>query len=265
MSTPQVLYERDGPSAVITFNRPEARNAMTWEMYDALVASCDRAEQDDAVRIVVLKGAGGRAFVAGTDIGQFQAFRSGEEGGEDGIAYERRIDSVVDRLERLAKPTVAAIDGAATGGGLALAIACDLRVATDRTRFGIPIARTLGNCLSGANHARLLDLIGPAQTKDLLFTGRLLDAAEAQAVGLVNRVVAPGVLDAAVAEYVDTIAANAPLTVRASKEMIRRIQEHRRIESSLGTDLIVSCYGSADFREGIAAFLGKRPPRWSGS
>ena len=265
MSTPQVLYEKDGPSAVITFNRPEARNAMTWEMYDALVASCDRAEQDDAVRIVILRGAGGKAFVAGTDIGQFQAFRSGEEGGEDGIAYERRIDSVVDRLERLAKPTVAAVDGAATGGGLALAIACDLRVATDRTRFGIPIARTLGNCLSGANHARLLDLIGPARTKDLLFTGRLLDAAEAQAVGLVNRVVAPGVLDAAVAEYVDTITANAPLTIRASKEMIRRIQEHRRIESSLGTDLIVSCYGSADFREGIAAFLGKRPPRWSGS
>lgn len=265
MSTPQVLYEKDGPSAVITFNRPEARNAMTWEMYDTLVASCDRAEQDDAVRIVVLRGAGGRAFVAGTDIGQFQAFRSGAEGGEDGIVYERRIDSVVDRLERLAKPTVAAVDGAATGGGLALAIACDLRVATDRTRFGIPIARTLGNCLSGANHARLLDLIGPARTKDLLFTGRLLDADEAKAVGLVNRVVAPGVLDAAVAEYVDTIAANAPLTIRASKEMIRRIQEHRRIESSLGRDLIVSCYGSADFREGVAAFLDKRPPRWSGS
>lgn len=265
MSTSQVLYQQDGPSAVITFNRPEARNAMTWEMYDALVALCDRAEKDDAVRVVVLRGAGGRAFVAGTDIGQFQAFRSGTAGGEDGIAYERRIDGVVDRLERVAKPTIAAIDGVATGGGLALAIACDLRVATDRTRFGIPIARTLGNCLSGANHARLLDLVGPAHAKELLFTGRLLDVAEAKAAGLVNRVVAPDRLDAAVAEYVDTIAANAPLTIRASKEMIRRIQEHRRMESSLGRDLIVSCYGSADFREGVAAFLGKRPPRWTGT
>ena len=265
MSTPQVLYEQDGSCAVITFNRPEARNAMTWEMYEALVASCDRADKDDSTRVVVLRGAGGRAFVAGTDIAQFQAFRGGSAGGEDGIAYERRIDSVVDRLERLAKPTVAAIDGAATGGGLALAMACDVRVATDRTRVGIPIARTLGNCLSGSNHARLLDLIGPARAKDLLFTGRLLDAAEAEAAGLVNRVVAPGQLDAAVAEYVEAIAANAPLTIRASKEMIRRIQEHRRMESSLGRDLIVSCYASADFREGIAAFLGKRPPRWTGA
>ncbi len=265
MSTPHVLYEQDGPRAVITFNRPEARNAMTWEMYNALVASCDRAEEDDTVRVVVLQGAGGRAFAAGTDISQFQAFRSGAEGGEDGIAYEKRIDSVVDRVERLAKPTVAAIDGVATGGGLAVAMACDLRVATDRARFGIPIARTLGNCMSGANHARLLDLIGPARAKDLLFTGRLFNAAEAESAGLVNRVVTPDALEAAVADYVDAIAANAPLTIRASKEMIRRIHEHRRMESSLGRDLIVSCYASADFREGIAAFLGKRPARWTGA
>ncbi len=265
MSTPQVLYQSDGPRAVITFNRPEARNAMTWEMYDALVASCDRAEQDDGVRVVVLRGAGGKAFVAGTDIGQFQQFRSGTGGGEDGIAYEQRIDSVVGRLERLTKPTIAAIDGAATGGGLALAIACDLRVATDRTRVGIPIARTLGNCLSGANHGRLIDLIGTSRAKELLFTGRLLDAAEAEAIGLVSCVVAPGALEATVSAYVETIASNAPLTVRASKEMIRRIQEHRRMESSLGRDLIVSCYASADFREGIAAFLAKRPPRWTGT
>ena len=265
MSTPHILYEQNGPRAVITFNRPEARNALTWEMYDALVASCDRAEQDDAVRVVVLRGAGGRAFAAGTDISQFQAFRSGAEGGEDGIAYEKRIDSVVDRVESLAKPSVAAIDGVATGGGLAVAMACDLRVATDRARFGIPIARTLGNCMSGANHARLLDLIGPARAKDLLFTGRLFNAAEAESAGLVNRIVAPDAIEAAVAEYVDAIATNAPLTIRASKEMIRRIHEHRRMESSLGQDLIVSCYASADFREGIAAFLGKRPARWTGS
>ena len=264
MSTPHVLYETDGAHAVITFNRVEARNAMTWEMYDALVTACDLAERDEAIRVVILRGAGG-AFVAGTDIAQFATFRSGADGGTDGIAYERRIDSVVGRLERLDKPTVAAIDGAATGGGLALAIACDLRVATDRSRFGVPIARTLGNCLSAANHARLIDLIGPAHAKDLLFTGRLIDAAEAAVVGLVNRVVAPDALDAAVSDAAGAIAANAPLTIRASKEMIRRIHEHRRMESTRGQDLIVSCYASADFREGIAAFLDKRPPRWRGA
>ena len=264
MSTPHVLYETDGAHAVITFNRAEARNAMTWEMYDALVAACDRVERNEEIRVVILRGTGG-AFVAGTDIAQFARFRSGADGGADGIAYERRIDSVVGRLEGLEKPTVAAIDGPATGGGLALAIACDLRVATDRSRFGVPIARTLGNCLSAANHARLIDLIGPARAKDLLFTGRLIDAAEAAAVGLVNRVVAPQALDAAVSDAAGAIAANAPLTIRASKEMIRRIHEHRRMEPTRGQDLIVSCYASADFREGIAAFLDKRPPRWRGA
>ena len=264
MSTPHVLYEADGAHAVITFNRAEARNAMTWDMYDALVAACDTAERDEAIRVVILRGAGG-AFVAGTDIAQFAAFRTGADGGTDGIAYEHRIDSVVGRLERLSKPTVAAIDGPATGGGLALAIACDLRVATDRSRFGVPIARTLGNCLSVANHARLIDLVGPAHAKDLLFTGRLIGAAEAAAAGLVNRVVAPDALGAVVSDTADTIAANAPLTIRASKEMIRRIHEHRQTESTLGRDLIVSCYASADFREGIAAFLDKRPPRWRGA
>ena len=260
MSTPHVVLDRNDPVATITFNRPEARNAMTWPMYDALVDFCDTLEVDASVRVVVLRGAGGKAFVAGTDIGQFQSFRTEE----DGVGYEQRIDTVVDRLERLAKPTIAAIDGVTTGGGCALAAACDLRVCTSRSRFGVPIARTLGNCLSAANHARFLDLIGPARLKEMLYTGRLFSAAEAAAAGLVNRVVEPGDLDAVVGEYAETMTANAPLTIRASKEMIRRVQAHRRIEPSLGRDLIVSCYTSADFREGVQAFLDKRPPRWTG-
>ena len=156
----------DGPIATVTFNRPEARNAMTWPMYDALVEFCGALESDAAVRVIVLRGAGGKAFVAGTDIGQFRTFRTEK----DGVAYEHRIDAVVDRLERVAKPTIAAIDGVTTGGGCALAAACDLRVCTSRSRFGVPIARTLGNCLSAANHARFLDLIGPARLKEMLYT-----------------------------------------------------------------------------------------------
>ena len=260
MPTPHVVVDRDPPIATVTFNRPEARNAMTWPMYDALVESCDALEADAEVRVVVLRGAGGKAFVAGTDIAQFRTFRTAE----DGVAYERRIDAVVDRLERLARPTIAAIDGVATGGGCALAAACDLRVCTNRSRFGVPIARTLGNCLSAANHARFLDLVGPARLKEMLFTGRLFSAAEAAAAGLVNRVVEPDELDAAVGEYADAMAANAPLTLRAGKEMIRRVQAQRRIAASLGRDLIASCYTSADFREGVQAFLDKRPPRWTG-
>lgn len=261
MSTPHVVRTQEGPIAVITFNRPEARNAMTWPMYDALVELCEELDRADDVRVVVLQGAGSKAFVAGTDIAQFRTFRTAE----DGVRYEQRIDAVVDRLERLAKPTIAAIDGVTTGGGCALAAACDLRICTPRSRFGVPIARTLGNCLSASNHARFLDLIGPARLKELLFTGRLLTASEAADAGLVNRVVEPERLVAVVREYAQTIAANAPLTVRASKEMIRRIQEHRRIDPALGRDLIITCYTSADFHEGVDSFLEKRAPHWTGT
>ena len=261
MSTPHVVRTQDGPIAVITFNRPEARNAMTWPMYDALVELCEEIDRADDVRVAVLRGAGSEAFVAGTDIAQFRAFRTAE----DGVRYEQRIDAVVDRLERLSKPTIAAIDGVATGGGCALAAACDLRICTTRARFGVPIARTLGNCLSASNHARFLDLIGPARLKELLFTGRLLPAAEAADAGLVNRVVEPDRLAAVVREYAETMAANAPLTIGASKEMIRRIQAHRRTDPALGRDLIITCYTSADFREGVDSFLHKRRPRWTGT
>ncbi|MCY3845964.1 MAG: enoyl-CoA hydratase/isomerase family protein [Acidobacteria bacterium] len=261
MSTPHVVRTQDGPIAVVTFNRPEARNAMTWPMYDALVELCEELDRADDVRVVVLQGAGSKAFVAGTDIAQFRTFRTAE----DGVRYEQRIDAVVDRLERLAKPTIAAIDGVTTGGGCALAAACDLRICTTRARFGVPIARTLGNCLSASNHARFLDLIGPARLKELLFTGRLLTASEAAGAGFVNRVVEPDRLVAVVREYALTIAANAPLTVRASKEMIRRIQEHRRIDPALGRDLIITCYTSADFHEGVDSFLEKRAPQWTGT
>src|SRR5437870_5042853 len=179
------VFETDGPVATLSFNRPEARNAMTWEMYEALVAACERVDADGELRVLVLRGAGGKAFVAGTDISQFQSFRDRE----DGIKYEERLDRVLDRLERVSKPTIAQVQGVAAGGGCAIALTCDLRVATPESTFGIPIARTLGNCLSAAIYSRLLDAVGPARATDLLLTGRLMPASEAQTFGLVNRLV----------------------------------------------------------------------------
>src|SRR5207249_9555916 len=190
------VFETDGPLAILTFNRPEARNAMTWEMYEALVAACERVDADANLRVLDLRGAGGKAFVAGTDISQFQSFRDRE----DGIKYEERLDRVLDRLERVSKPTIAQVQGVAAGGGCAIALTCDLRVATPESTFGIPIARTLGNCLSAATYSRLLDAVGPARAKDLLFTGRLMPASEAQTFGLVNRLVDGDQLQQAVRE-----------------------------------------------------------------
>ena len=256
----QTIFEIDGALAWLTFNRPDARNAMTWEMYEALVEACERVDEAPDVRVLILRGAGGKAFVAGTDISQFTAFTAGE----DALAYEARLDAVIDRLERVTRPTIAQIQGVAAGGGCAIALACDFRICTPDSSIGVPIARTLGNCLSASNVARLLDLVGPARTRDLLLTGRLLAAAEAADLGLVTRTVPDADLDNAVLELAHLLAANAPLTLRASKEMVRRLQASRRVDPVAGADLIRLCYTSEDFREGVAAFLEKRRPSWKG-
>jgi len=254
------IFETSGPIATLTFNRPEARNAMTWAMYEALVEACERVDADEAIRVLVLRGAGGKAFVAGTDISQFQTFKDRQ----DGLKYEERLDHVLDRIERVTKPTIAQIEGVAVGGGCAIALVCDLRLATPDSTFGIPIARTLGNCLSGATYSRLVDLLGPSAVKDVMFTGRLIDAAEAHTLGLVNRIETAAGIGAAVERLALDIAANAPLTIRATKEMIRRVLEKRRLAHGDDADLVELCYTSDDFREGVEAFLGKRKPRWSG-
>ncbi len=228
-------------------------------MYDALVDVCNRVDRDPSIHVFVVRAIGD-AFAAGTDIRQFSEFRSGDEG----IAYERRLDAVIDCLERVAVPVIAQVQGVAAGGGCAIALACDLRVCTPNAQFGVPIARTLGNCLSAANCARLVDLVGPARTKDLLFTGRLLDAREAESLGLVTCLAEPSEIDHIVHDLARTIAANAPLTLRATKEMLRRLALRRRLDEHGADDLIASCYASADFREGVAAFLAKRKPRFTG-
>ena len=254
------LFETDGALAILTFNRPEARNAMTWEMYDALVDACERVDRDQAIRVLILRGAGGKAFVAGTDIQQFRNFRDRE----DGLKYEERLDGVLDRIERVGKPTIAQVQGVAAGGGCAIALTCDLRVATPESTFGIPIARTLGNCLSGASYSRLVDAIGPSRTKDLMFTGRFFSASDAHACGLVNRIVDADNIEQVVRVLALEIAANAPLTIRATKELIRRVAAKRRLAAGEDADMVELCYTSADFREGVTAFLEKRKPRWTG-
>jgi enoyl-CoA hydratase/carnithine racemase len=253
------MFTVDGPIATLVFNRPEARNALTWEMYDALCHACERVDLDRTIHVFVIKGAGG-AFAAGTDIAQFSTLATRE----DALAYERRLDSVVDRLENVHVATIAQVEGVAAGGGCAIAFACDLRVCTPSAKFGVPIARTLGNCLSATNYSRILELVGPAHLKDLLFTGRLIDATEAQSLGLVSRMAEPSTIDAVVAELAATIASNAPLTIRATKEAVRRILQKRRIEHEAIDDLIASCYTSEDFRNAVAAFLEKRQPTFTG-
>jgi enoyl-CoA hydratase/carnithine racemase len=253
-----LILELDGPVAWLTFNRPHARNAMTWAMYEALSAACQRVDTDEAIRVFVLRGAGDQAFVAGTDISQFQAFKTAE----DALNYERTLNRHFSRLEAVRKPTIAMIRGYCAGGGAAIAAACDLRIAAQDAKFGVPIARTLGNTLSAQNIARLSGLIGPARAKELLFTARFIGADEGKAIGLFNEVVEANRLESRAAELAALIAGHAPLTIRSVKEGVRRLLEHGRIDDS--SDLYLMCYLSEDFKEGVSAFLAKRAPQWKG-
>jgi enoyl-CoA hydratase/carnithine racemase len=263
--TGELLFSTDEAGvARIVLNRPQARNALTFAMYRGLITCCEEIAANPAVKVLVITGAGEKAFAAGTDIAQFRSF----ETAEDALGYERFMDQVLGGLERLRVPTIAAIAGACTGGGAAIAAACDLRIATRDARFGFPIARTLGNCLSLGNLKRLSDLIGPARVKDMIFTARLVGAEEALAVGLVGEVVDDA---AALTARIDALATlltqHAPLTMQATKEGLRRLAEEETVTGDAprpGDDLILMCYMSQDFREGMEAFLGKRAPQFKG-
>lgn len=253
----RVLSSVDGQVATLVFDRPEQRNSMTWDMYEELTHHCDRIDRHPDVRVVVLRGAGEDAFVAGTDIQQFEQFTHPD----DGVAYERRIEEVLCRLEQVRVPTIAAINGYAVGGGLMLAAACDLRIATRTARLGMPIARTLGNCLSMPNYARLIHLTGAARAAEILYTANLLDAERAREAGLLTRVVNGDQLPAEVSDLCGRLISHAPLTMATTKVALRRLRTGALPEDE---DLIRTCYGSRDFREGVAAFIEKRTPRWSG-
>jgi enoyl-CoA hydratase/carnithine racemase len=256
-----ILYAVEGGVGTITLNRPQARNALTFAMYERLAAICGDPAAHGQPKVLIVTGAGDKAFAAGTDISQFRAF----DKPEDALAYENRIERVITAIESCPIPTIAAIAGAVTGGGASIACACDLRVAAPSARFGFPVARTLGNCLSMANYARLAALLGPARVKDIVFTARLIEAEEGHRIGLYNEIVTDHAsLMARAQELAMLIAGHAPLTMRATKEALRRLGSGVATAAGDGDDLVVMCYSSADFREGMEAFLGKRPPQWQG-
>jgi enoyl-CoA hydratase/carnithine racemase len=257
MPSSDLGWDINGSVGVVTFNRPQARNALTWDMYDALVAACDTAEAAGDVRVLIIRGAGG-AFAAGTDISQFREFANGDAG----VAYERRLDAVIDRIERLPIPTIAEIDGAAVGGGCAIALACDVRICSDRATFGVPVSRTLGNCLSIANTARMVDLMGMSLTKDLLLSGRLIDAYEAHQRGVVGLVLPVDQLEGETIKVAMELSTRAPSTIKATKAMLIRLRDHRRPPAGSADDILRECYGSDDFKEGVTAFLEGRKPVW---
>jgi len=262
MSEPadELIVERKGEIVWITFNRPQARNALTWNMYNRLETACKEINADRTVRAVVLTGAGGQAFVAGTDIGQFRAFKTEQ----DALDYEARGNVVMRTLESVRVPTIAAIAGACTGAGAAIAACCDLRIATPSARYGFPIARTLGNCLSMANYTRAAALIGFARLKDLIMRARLMDAQEMLSCGLVSEVTPDEQsLPVRAQALADEVASMAPLTLWATKEALRRVRD-TLIPEGADSDLIVACYTSQDFKEGVEAFLAKRKPVWTG-
>ena len=258
--TEELLYDKRGDVAWVTFNRPQARNALTFAMYQGLAEICERVGKTREAKVIVVTGAGDKAFAAGTDIAQFRDFKSGE----DGIGYERKMDATLEIIERCTVPTIAAVSGFCTGGGIAIAGACDFRIAAANAQFGVPIARTLGNCLSMGNYARLASLVGPQAVKEMLLLAKMVDAQQALQAGLVMEVLPDAAsLHARAQAIAETMAGHAPITLSTTKEALRRLQA--RLGDENIDDLIRLAYGSADFREGMAAFLGKRAPKWSGA
>lgn len=255
----EILYEEKDSIGWVTFNRPQARNALTFGMYRRLAEICQDVPERDGLKAIIIRGAGEKAFAAGTDIAQFRSFSTAQ----DALDYEQRMDEVLGAVECCSVPTIAAIHGACTGGGAGIAAACDLRIAAADFRFGFPIARTLGNCLSVENLSRLAALIGAGRTREIIFTARLVGAEEARSIGLISEVLDDREsLMARAAELAALMSGFAPLTLQATKEGLRRL---RAKQADLDDhDLVTLCYTSEDFKEGLEAFLAKRKPDWKG-
>lgn len=254
---PDLIIENADAVVTVTFNRPGKLNSLTPQMYEDLGRVCERVNADPTVRLLVVRGAG-RAFAAGSDIAHFRTFTDGA----DGVAYEDRFVQVLERLEQVRVPTLAVIDGACVGAGLIVAAACDVRIATTRSFFGLPIARTLGNALSAYPLALLTDRLGAARLASMVARATMLPAAEAASIGFVVEPAGPGLFDDLMTEVTGQLLAAAPLTVVATREVLRRIRTAGLPESA---DLIRAVYGSADFRAGVTAFLQGGRAEWSGS
>jgi enoyl-CoA hydratase/carnithine racemase len=258
VSQAELIVQRDGPTLRLWLSNPGRRNAITWSMYDGLLGIREEVDADPAIRVVVLRGAGGEAFAAGTDIRQFADFETGDQG----VEYEDRVGAVLSSLLEVRVPLVAVVEGPAVGAGLAIAACCDLVVATPQAVFGAPVARTLGNTLPPLVLARLQQRLGAGRTMALLLTARLLPATEAAVAGFVSEIVEATSLDQYVEELAATIAANAPLTTASLKEIERRIL--RDGPGANADDVLAAVYGSRDFRAGVAGFLDHQPVEWEG-
>ena len=260
LATENMLAEVDGPIGWITFNKPGRRNAVSLDMWEAIPVILDHFEQDPAIRVIVLKGAGEQAFVSGADISEFEEARSSPE---SNAHYEKISDAASHRLVGCPKPTIAMIRGFCIGGGLAIAINCDILIANQSARFGIPAARLgLGYGASGVR--KLMELVGPSFTKEIFFTARHFSAAEALEMGLVNRVVSNEALEESTRRYCATIAENAPMTMHALKRSVGELLRGERADLDLCEGLVKGCFDSQDFIEGRRAFMEKRRPVFRG-
>ena len=260
--TDQLLVETDGAVGWITFNNPVKHNALSVAMWRALPEALDRLEADPAIRVIVLKGAGERAFVSGADISEFATMRASEAAV---AAYDELAEGATQRLRGADRPTIAMIRGYCMGGGLGLAIACDMRIASAGALFAIPAAR-LGVGYRIGSLKLLTDLVGPAFAKEILITARRFNASEAERIGLVNKVVPDDTLADEVDGYCSAIAANAPLSMRASKHLIAELARTgaEGVDAALCEELVSACFTSADYTEGRTAFMEKRPPKFTG-
>jgi enoyl-CoA hydratase/carnithine racemase len=260
VSSRHMLAEIDGPIGWMTFNKPERRNAVSLDMWEAIPEILNRFESDPTVRVIVLKGAGDKAFVSGADISQFEQARSSESANAH---YDRVSEHASKALAGCGKPTIAMIRGFCIGGGLAIAIGCDIRVASDDSKFGIPAAR-LGLGYGAPGVKKLVDLVGPAYTKEIFFTARHFSADEARVMGLVNRVVSGAALEDYTREYCATIADNAPNTMNTLKRTVAEVLRGHEADWALCERLVNECFASADYVEGRRAFMEKRRPMFRG-
>jgi enoyl-CoA hydratase len=260
--TDKIISRREDGIGHLVFNNPEKRNAVSLDMWQAVEAALEAFADDDGVRVVVLSGAGGKAFVSGADISKFEDERASAEA----VAhYNATTARIYGGLNAFAKPTIAQITGSCVGGGVALAVCCDLRICGESSRFGIPAAR-LGLGYGFAGLERLVNVVGPAFAKEMFFTARLFSASEAYEMGLVNRVVPDDRVESYVAEYASAIAGNAPLTVGSVKAVIGEVlKDPEARDLAKCEELVRRCFASRDYIEGRRAFLEKRPPRFIGA